>query len=162
MRNGACQIQKERGFHPFYYLVSGIVPCCYCCLPGLTKNKKLFLQTGSPISNPYFSRPFFGFKLRLQKVGTVGFLRVVVCSQLLLSNGKSEEAGRVMIELLGTYTTENASQAREEAQRCIIASLAGTGLPVVYDIRVRIFQYGCMTKNLRKNVPVQIEILKIY
>ena len=29
-----------------------------------------------------------------------------------------------MIELLGTYTTENASQAREEAQRCIIASLA--------------------------------------
>jgi len=44
--------------------------------------------------------------------------------ELLLSNGKSEEAGRVMIELLGTYTTENASQAREEAQRCIIASLA--------------------------------------
>ena len=31
---------------------------------------------------------------------------------------------QVMIELLGTYTTENASQAREEAQRCIIASLA--------------------------------------
>ena len=26
--------------------------------------------------------------------------------------------------LLGTYTTENASQAREEAQRCIVASLA--------------------------------------
>ncbi len=67
----------------------------------------------------------------------------VVCYQLLLSNGKSEEAGRVMIELLGTYTTENASQAREEAQRCIIASLAGTCLPVklVSDIRLRI-QYG--------------------
>ena len=29
-----------------------------------------------------------------------------------------------MVELLGTYTTENASQAREEAQRCIVASLA--------------------------------------
>jgi len=29
-----------------------------------------------------------------------------------------------MIELLGTFTTENASQAREEAQRCIVASLA--------------------------------------
>ncbi|MCL4127118.1 UNVERIFIED_CONTAM: hypothetical protein GTU68_002899 [Idotea baltica] len=29
-----------------------------------------------------------------------------------------------MIELLGTYTTENASQAREDAHRCIIASLA--------------------------------------
>ena len=31
---------------------------------------------------------------------------------------------QVMVELLGTYTTENASQAREEAQRCIVASLA--------------------------------------
>ena len=30
---------------------------------------------------------------------------------------------QVMVELLGTYTTENASQAREEAQRCIVASL---------------------------------------
>ena len=29
-----------------------------------------------------------------------------------------------MIELLSTYTTDNASQAREEAQRCIVASLA--------------------------------------
>ena len=29
--------------------------------------------------------------------------------------------------LLGTYTTENASQAREEAQRCIVASLADPG-----------------------------------
>ena len=44
---------------------------------------------------------------------------------MLLLNGKSDDAGRVMISLLGTYTTENASQAREEAQRCIIASLAG-------------------------------------
>jgi hypothetical protein len=60
-----------------------------------------------------------------------------VCYQLLLSNGKSEEAGRVMIELLGTYTTENASQAREEAQRCIIASLAGTDPPVVLSVQIR-------------------------
>ena len=50
---------------------------------------------------------------------------------MLLLNGKSDEAGRVMIELLGTYTTENASQAREEAQRCIVASLAGTYLPSI-------------------------------
>ncbi len=100
------------------------VPPCYFCLQDCTKFKHLFLQAGSPISNPYFSRPFFGFRLRLQKVGR--FHPCVVCYQLLLSNGKSEEAGRVMIELLGTYTTENASQAREEAQRCIIASLAGT------------------------------------
>merc|ERR1719492_387076 len=29
-----------------------------------------------------------------------------------------------MVELLGTFTTENASEAREEAGRCIVASLA--------------------------------------
>lgn len=44
--------------------------------------------------------------------------------EMLLLNAKAEDAGRVMVDLLGTYTTENASQAREEAQRCIIASLA--------------------------------------
>ena len=43
--------------------------------------------------------------------------------QTLLMCKRSEDAGQVMIELLGTYTTENASQAREEAQRCIVASL---------------------------------------
>merc|ERR1712020_428737 len=44
--------------------------------------------------------------------------------EVLLACKRSEDAGQVMIELLGTYTTENASQAREEAQRCIVASLA--------------------------------------
>nr|ACO15361.1 Eukaryotic translation initiation factor 3 subunit M [Caligus clemensi] len=44
--------------------------------------------------------------------------------QALLNAQKSEEASIVMIELLRTYTMDNASQAREEAQRCIIASLA--------------------------------------
>jgi len=44
--------------------------------------------------------------------------------EMLLLNGRSDDASRVMIELLGTYTTENASQAKEEAQRCIVASLA--------------------------------------
>ena len=44
--------------------------------------------------------------------------------EVLLAAGRSEEAGQVMVELLGTFTMENASQAREEAQRCIVASLA--------------------------------------
>jgi len=44
--------------------------------------------------------------------------------QTLIANKHSEDASKVMIELLGTYTTENASQAREDAHRCIIASLA--------------------------------------
>ncbi|KAB7504637.1 Eukaryotic translation initiation factor 3 subunit M [Armadillidium nasatum] len=44
--------------------------------------------------------------------------------QTLLQNKLSDKASKLMIELLGTYTTENASQAREDAHRCIIASLA--------------------------------------
>lgn len=44
--------------------------------------------------------------------------------EALLNSRESELASKVMVELLGTYTTENASQAREEAQRCIVASLA--------------------------------------
>ena len=35
-----------------------------------------------------------------------------------------EQAAAVMVELLGTYTAENASAAREDAQRCILAALA--------------------------------------
>jgi len=46
--------------------------------------------------------------------------------EVLLQSGRAEEASRLMLELLGTYTAENASQAREEAQRCIVASLADT------------------------------------
>jgi len=44
--------------------------------------------------------------------------------EVLRACKRSEEASQVMIELLGTYTTENASQAREETHRCIVASLA--------------------------------------
>lgn len=43
---------------------------------------------------------------------------------LFLSFFLSELASKVMVELLGTYTAENASQAREDAQRCILAALA--------------------------------------
>lgn len=36
----------------------------------------------------------------------------------------SELASKVMIELLGTYTDENASYAREDAIKCIATALA--------------------------------------
>lgn len=36
----------------------------------------------------------------------------------------SELASKVMIELLGTYTSENASVAREDAMKCIASALA--------------------------------------
>ena len=44
--------------------------------------------------------------------------------EMLLAAGRSEEAGLVMVELLGTFTTEDANQAKEEAGRCVVASLA--------------------------------------
>lgn len=44
--------------------------------------------------------------------------------EVLLECKQSEQAAKVMVELLGTYTAENASQAREDAQRCILAALA--------------------------------------
>jgi len=43
---------------------------------------------------------------------------------VLLQTKNSELASKVMIELLGTYTEENASQARSDAQKCIVSSLA--------------------------------------
>jgi len=44
--------------------------------------------------------------------------------QSLLACKMSDDAYKVMLDLLATYTAENASQAREDAQRCIVASLA--------------------------------------
>lgn len=44
--------------------------------------------------------------------------------QALLASKQSELSAKVMVELLSTYTAENASQAREDAQACILAALA--------------------------------------
>ncbi|KAK9738158.1 eIF3 subunit M, C-terminal helix [Popillia japonica] len=44
--------------------------------------------------------------------------------EVLLKSNQSEQAAKVMIELLGTYTAENASHAREDAIRCIASALA--------------------------------------
>ncbi|XP_053684021.1 eukaryotic translation initiation factor 3 subunit M [Sabethes cyaneus] len=42
----------------------------------------------------------------------------------VLKDSNSELAAKVMIELLGTYTAENASYAREDAMKCIVTALA--------------------------------------
>lgn len=44
--------------------------------------------------------------------------------EVLLECKQSESAAKVMIELLGTYTEDNASQARDDAHKCIVTSLA--------------------------------------
>merc|ERR1719204_1604881 len=41
-----------------------------------------------------------------------------------LLQSDSEMATKVMIELLGTYTEANASQARDDAQKCIVTCIA--------------------------------------
>ncbi|ENN77130.1 eukaryotic translation initiation factor 3 subunit M [Dendroctonus ponderosae] len=44
--------------------------------------------------------------------------------QVLVKSNQSEQAAKVMIELLGTYTDKTASHAREDAIRCITTAIA--------------------------------------
>jgi len=44
--------------------------------------------------------------------------------RVLVENRQSELAANVMIELLSTYSEETASQAHEDAERCIVSSIA--------------------------------------
>lgn len=43
--------------------------------------------------------------------------------EALLAAGRASEASHVLVELLGTYTEENASEARDDAHKCIVACL---------------------------------------
>uniref|UniRef100_A0A8C5DIS7 Eukaryotic translation initiation factor 3 subunit M n=1 Tax=Gouania willdenowi TaxID=441366 RepID=A0A8C5DIS7_GOUWI len=43
--------------------------------------------------------------------------------EALVDGKKSEAAAKVMVELLGSYTEDNASQARVDAHRCIVRAL---------------------------------------
>jgi len=57
---------------------------------------------------------------------SVGIERMQSLLRLLhdvLLQKQSESASRVMIELLSTYTEENASQARDDAHKCIVSNL---------------------------------------
>jgi len=47
-----------------------------------------------------------------------------ILHEVLIKSNQSEHAAKIMIELLGTYTAENASQAREDAIKCIATALA--------------------------------------
>jgi translation initiation factor 3 subunit M len=93
-------------FHVYFYLVQ---------LAGKTEQIELVFRSVEAFKDQFISNP--PSNEQLQKL-----LRLL--HEVLLTAKKSEQASEVMIMLLGTYTTENASQAREEAQRCIVASLA--------------------------------------
>jgi len=55
-------------------------------------------------------------------------------------------AGQVMmmVELLGIFTMENASQAREEAQRCILASLLADLKTFLFDHLLSLKPFKCL------------------
>jgi translation initiation factor 3 subunit M len=58
-------------------------------------------------------------------VGIEKFQRLFrLLHDVLLQNKQGELASKVMIDLLGTYTEENASQARDDAHKCIVSSVA--------------------------------------
>ncbi|XP_074597880.1 eukaryotic translation initiation factor 3 subunit m [Brevipalpus obovatus] len=63
----------------------------------------------------------------LYHVKNVGLEKVQHLFRLLhdvLNKNNSKDAPKVMIELLSTYTEKDASQARSDASRCIVTSLA--------------------------------------
>ena len=93
-------------FHVYFYLVQ---------LAGKTEQIETVYKDMETLRSAFSACP--PSNEQMQKL-----LRLL--HEVLLACKRSEDAGQVMIELLGTYTTENASQAREEAQRCIVASLA--------------------------------------
>jgi len=95
-------------YHVYYYLVglAGKTGQLSTVYTDMTSTRNMFKQCQPPLSTEQYQRLY-----RL-------------LHEVLLASGRSEEAGQVMVELLGTFTMENASQAREEAQRCIVASLA--------------------------------------
>ncbi|KAJ8023927.1 Eukaryotic translation initiation factor 3 subunit M [Holothuria leucospilota] len=59
---------------------------------------------------------------QLAQEQTCNLLRLLY--EALKESKQSEKASKVMVELLGTYTEDNASQARDEAHRCIVNALA--------------------------------------
>ncbi|XP_071809336.1 eukaryotic translation initiation factor 3 subunit M-like [Asterias amurensis] len=61
-------------------------------------------------------------KWDLNRDQTTTILRLLY--EALKEGKQTESSNKVMVELLGTYTEDNASQAREEAHRCIVNSLS--------------------------------------
>jgi len=95
-------------YHVYYYLVglAGKTGQLATVYTNMANTRAMFKQSEPPLSTEQHQKLY-----RL-------------LHEVLLASGRSEEAGQVMVELLGTFTTETASEAREEAQRCIVASLA--------------------------------------
>ena len=70
-------------------------------------------------SSPSLSNTLIYFLYKIEIISNIKYILQGICIILF-----REQAAAVMVELLGTYTAENASAAREDAQRCILAALA--------------------------------------
>ncbi|CAG9090777.1 hypothetical protein JYU34_009476 [Plutella xylostella] len=92
-------------YHVYYHVIelASRVSCVTEVFSGVEQLRKEF--TASPPSNE-----------QMQKL-----YRLL---HSVLKDNNSELAAKVMIELLGTYTDENASYAREDAIKCIVTALA--------------------------------------
>jgi translation initiation factor 3 subunit M len=93
-------------YHVYYYMVE---------VAGKVGQIKAIFSTTATLKKQLAARP--PTAEQLQKLYRL-------LHQGLINSKMSDEAYKVMLDLLATYTTENASQAREDAQRCIVASLA--------------------------------------
>jgi len=82
----------------------GEIAAVYACMPSL----KAAMASDAALQRPSTEQ-------------TQQLLRTL--HQTLLDNRMSDEASSVMLELLASYSTENASQARDDAHRCIIACI---------------------------------------
>jgi len=105
-------------------LYAGIQEHCYlrydvyCCLvkvAGRTDNVHTVYKDITKLKN-------WLNELKVSIDKTQKLLRLL--HEVLLECKQSESASKVMIELLGTYTEDNASQARDDAHKCIVTSLA--------------------------------------
>ena len=88
-------------------------------LPG-SHNGRFRRLNNSLSSAPFTTHALLASKRKSTKSNVVS-LKYKTTS--LKSRFRREKATKVMIKLLGLYTEENASQARDDAQRCIVTSL---------------------------------------
>lgn len=89
--------------------------CCMLKVAAQGKNVEL-IETDLEVVKKWTK------KWKLNRDQMISLLRLFY--DALKESKQSESSNKVMVELLGTYTEDNASQARDEAHRCIVNSLA--------------------------------------
>jgi len=97
---------SQMRYHVYYYMVE---------VAGKVGQMASVFTNTQTLKKTFSARP--PTSEQLQKLYRLLHMSLMNCKM-------SDDAYKVMLDLLATYTMENASQAREDAQRCIVASLA--------------------------------------